>query len=156
MTRRPSSGSSTWCPSRRRPDTRPGPPPCWPKPSGTCRSITWRVLRQHGIHLQRRRSHEVSTDPAFSAKAVVLCVDEKPSIQALERSQGLLAESDRDLVQYPHPPRPAGASFTSPRQRRDAMDAFIAAYNSTAQPFEWKKRHVFPTELHDTYAELCR
>ena len=29
----------------------------------------WRVLRQHGIHLQRRRSHEVSTDPEFSAKA---------------------------------------------------------------------------------------
>ena len=28
-----------------------------------------RVLRQHGIHLQRRRSHEVSTDPEFSAKA---------------------------------------------------------------------------------------
>ena len=64
----------------------------------------WRVLRQHGIHLQRRRSHEVSTDPEFSAKAadvvglyldppekaVVLCVDEKPSIQALERAQGYL------------------------------------------------------------------
>ena len=28
-----------------------------------------RVLRQHGIYLQRRRSHEESTDPEFSAKA---------------------------------------------------------------------------------------
>ena len=46
-----------------------------------------------------------------------------------------------------------GASFTSPRQLRDAIDAFIAAYNSTAQPFEWKKRQVVSTQLQDTYAE---
>jgi transposase len=64
----------------------------------------WRVLRRHGIHLQRRRSWCVSTDPEFAPKAadivglyldppqnaVVLCVDEKPSIQALERAQGWL------------------------------------------------------------------
>jgi transposase len=64
----------------------------------------WRVLRAHRISLERRHSWCVSTDPAFSAKAadvvglylnppenaVVLCVDEKPSIQALERAQGWL------------------------------------------------------------------
>jgi transposase len=64
----------------------------------------WRVLRRHGISLQRRRSWCVSTDPEFAQKAadvvglylappenaVVLCVDEKPSIQALERAQGWL------------------------------------------------------------------
>lgn len=64
----------------------------------------WRVLRRHQIALQRRRSWCVSTDPAFTAKAaaivglyldppenaLVLCVDEKPSIQALERAQGWL------------------------------------------------------------------
>jgi transposase len=64
----------------------------------------WRVLRQRGIQLQRRRSWCVSTDPQFAAKAadivgiyldppenaVVLSVDEKPSIQALERAQGYL------------------------------------------------------------------
>ena len=58
----------------------------------------WRVLRKHGIHLQRRRSWCVSTDPQFAQKAadivglyldppenaVVISVDEKPSIQALE------------------------------------------------------------------------
>ncbi len=62
----------------------------------------WRVLRKHGIHLQRRRSWCVSTDPQFAQKAAdivglyleppentrVICVDEKPSIQALERAQG--------------------------------------------------------------------
>jgi transposase len=62
----------------------------------------WRVLRAHRISLARRRSWCVSTDPEFAAKAadivglylnppehaVVLCVDEKPHIQALERAQG--------------------------------------------------------------------
>jgi transposase len=64
----------------------------------------WRVLRWHGIHLQRRRSWCISTDPEFAPKAadivglyldppdnaVVICVDEKPHIQALERAQGWL------------------------------------------------------------------
>lgn len=60
----------------------------------------WRVLRRHGIHLQRRRSWCISTDPEFAQKAadivglyldppdnaVVISVDEKPHIQALERA----------------------------------------------------------------------
>lgn len=64
----------------------------------------WRVLRRYKIHLQRRRSWCISTDPEFTAKAadivglylhppenaVVLSVDEKPHIQALERAQGYL------------------------------------------------------------------
>ncbi len=64
----------------------------------------WRVLRRHDIHLQRRRSWCISTDPEFAPKAadivglylappenaVVLSVDEKPHIQALERAQGYL------------------------------------------------------------------
>ncbi len=64
----------------------------------------WRVLRRHRIHLQRRRSWCLSTDPQFAEKAadivalylnppenaVVLSVDEKPAIQALERAQGWL------------------------------------------------------------------
>ena len=64
----------------------------------------WAVLRRHGIQLERRRSWCISTDPQFSEKAadivglylappenaVVLSVDEKPGIQALERAQGYL------------------------------------------------------------------
>ena len=56
----------------------------------------WRALARHRISLQRRHSWCISTDPQFAAKAadlvgiylsppdhaVVLCVDEKPSIQA--------------------------------------------------------------------------
>ena len=68
----------------------------------------WRVLRRHGIHLQRRRSWCVSTDPEFAVKAadivglylsppeqaLVICVDEKPQIQAIERAQGYLRFAD--------------------------------------------------------------
>jgi transposase len=64
----------------------------------------WRVLRKHKVQLQRRRSWCISTDPEFARKAadivalylhppenaVVLCVDEKPHIQVLERAQGWL------------------------------------------------------------------
>jgi transposase len=66
--------------------------------------FVWKVLRRHGISLERRRSWCISTDPDFAAKAadvvglylhppdnaVVLSVDEKPHIQALERAQGWL------------------------------------------------------------------
>ena len=72
----------------------------------------WRVLRRHGIHLQRRRSWCVSTDPEFTRKAadivalymdppenaLVLSVDEKPAIQALERAQGWLRLPNGDSV----------------------------------------------------------
>lgn len=64
----------------------------------------WRILRKRRISLQKERSWCVSTDPQFVRKAadvvglylnppenaVVLCVDEKPHIQALERAQGYL------------------------------------------------------------------
>lgn len=64
----------------------------------------WRVLRAHKIDLAARKSWCESNDPLFAAKAaevvglymappenaLVICVDEKPSIQALERSQGYL------------------------------------------------------------------
>jgi len=77
----------------------------------------WRVLRRHGIHLQRRRSWCVSTDPEFARKAadivglyldppenaLVLCVDEKPHIQALERAQGWLRlPNGKAMTGYSH------------------------------------------------------
>ena len=64
----------------------------------------WRVLRAQKLDLAASKSWCESTDPEFVAKAadvvglymappqnaVVICVDEKPSIQALERAQGYL------------------------------------------------------------------
>jgi hypothetical protein len=50
----------------------------------------------------------------------------------------------------------SGTSFTSPGQLRKHMDDFIAAYNQTAHPFEWKKQVVvFQKHLKTTYANLC-
>jgi transposase len=214
----------------------------------------WRVLRKHKIDLAGRKSWCESTDPEFVAKAadvvglymappenaMVICVDEKPSIQALERAQGYLRLSDgrtltgrshdykrngtstlfaafevttgkvtaahktrrrrveflgfmNDLVAaYPdkrlhvvldnlstHKPKNdrwlkrhpnvrfhftptraswlnqveiwfsilegqslAGASFTSVKQLREHIDAFIENYNLSAKPFVWTKTNV--------------
>ncbi len=71
---------------------------------GVSKHQVWRVLRTHQISLRRRRGWCVSTDPELARKAadivglyldppenaVVLSVDEKPRIQALERAQGWL------------------------------------------------------------------
>src|SRR5450432_2420460 len=73
----------------------------------------WRILRRHDICLQRRRSWCISTDPEFGPKAadvvglylnppqnaLVLSVDEKPSIQALERARGYVQTSSGKIVQ---------------------------------------------------------
>ena len=48
----------------------------------------------------------------------------------------------------------AGASFTSPRQVRDQIDAFIAAYNQDAHPFAWTKQTVFSQHPRAKYADL--
>ena len=227
----------------------------------------WRILRTHLISLARRHSWCVSTDPEFGAKAaaivglylnppehaIVLSVDEKPAIQALERTQGWLKlpngkaitgfsheykrhgtttlfaalevatglvkaghykrrrrrefldfmnsivasypdkeihvivdnlrthkpKHDRWLqrhknVRFFYTPTHAswlnqieiwfsilwkktlkGANFTSPAQVRQAIDDFIAVYNETAAPFEWKATKVAPGKLKDNYKELC-
>ena len=46
----------------------------------------------------------------------------------------------------------AGASFTSPKQVRERIDAFIAAYNPEAYPFEWTKQAVFSKHPRAKYA----
>ena len=72
----------------------------------------WRVLRKEGICLQRQRSWCVSTDKEFAAKAadiialylnppekaLVISVDEKPSIQALERATGYVETDNGKIV----------------------------------------------------------
>jgi transposase len=79
---------------------------------GVSKDQVWRILRRHEICLQRRRSWCISTDPEFGPKAadvvglylnppenaLVLAVDEKPSIQALERAQGYLRLPDGKAV----------------------------------------------------------
>jgi transposase len=77
----------------------------------------WRVLRRQKIDLAARKSWCESNDPEFAAKAadvvglylappenaIVISVDEKPSIQALERKQGYLkTPSGRALTGQSH------------------------------------------------------
>lgn len=228
----------------------------------------WRILRRRGIQLQRRRSWCITTDPEFGPKAadvvglylnppekaVVICVDENPHIQALQRAQGYLRlpdgravngfshcykrngtttlfaaldiatgqvktghyarrrrrefldfmndvvatnpgreihvvldnlnthkpKRDRWLKAHPHVhlhftptysswlnqvecwfsilSRSAlrGASFTSARQLRGAIDAFVEAYNENAVPFEWSKAVVHSTGPKLNYSDLCK
>jgi transposase len=228
----------------------------------------WRILRRRQIQLQRRRSWCISTDPEFGPKAadvvglylnppenaLVLSVDEKPHIQALERAQGFLRLPDGKAVNgfshcykrhgtttlfaaldvltgevqaghYPrrrrrefldfmngvvaaHPGKQIhivldnlnthkpkrdrwlkahpnvelhftptysswlnqvecwfsilsrsalrGASFTSPRQLRVAIDRFVKVYNETAAPFEWTKAVVHPSKPKRIYSNLCK
>ena len=77
----------------------------------------WRFLRAHKIDLDGRKSWCQSEDPEFVAKAadivglylappdnaIVLSVDEKPHIQALERAQGYLKmPNGRTLTGHSH------------------------------------------------------
>ena len=73
----------------------------------------WRFLREQRINLARKRTWCVSTDPDFARKAadvvglyldppdnaIVLSIDEKPNIQALEYETGYVFTSDRKTVQ---------------------------------------------------------
>ena len=126
----------------------------------------WRFLRAQKIDLAGRKSWCESNDPAFVAKAadvvglymappenaIVICVDEKPSIQALERAQGYLKlPNGRALTGHSHDYRRNGTSTLfaafevatgkvtaahKTRRRRieflDFMNDIVAAHADTA------------------------
>jgi hypothetical protein len=83
------------------------------RPRSAFKAAVWRALRNDGIQLRRHRSWCVSTDPQFAAKAadiiglylnppekaLVLSVDQKPLIQALERATGYVRTSSGKIVQ---------------------------------------------------------
>jgi len=111
----------------------------------------WRVLRKEGIHLQRRRSWCVSTDPEFAPKsadiiglylnppekAMVICVDEKPSIQAMERARGYVRTRNGKIVQ----------GYKSTYKRHGTLNLFaaldIATGHVTGKVTERKRRPEF-------------
>jgi transposase len=126
----------------------------------------WRFLRAQQIDLDGRKSWCESQDPDFVAKAadvvglyiappenaIVICVDEKPSIQALERAQGYLKlPNGRTLTGHSHDYKRNGTSTlfaafevatgkvmaTHKNRRRrveflDFMNSIVAAYPDTA------------------------
>jgi len=129
----------------------------------------WRILRKYGISLARRRSWCISTDPEFAPKAaaiiglyldppenaVVICVDEKPAIQALERLQGWLKlPNGKALTGYNHEYKRNGTSTlfaalevatgmvkTAHFKRRRRRE-FLAFMNSVVAEFPDRELHV--------------
>ena len=111
----------------------------------------WKVLRERRISLTRRHSWCQSTDPDFATKAadivglylepprnaLVLCVDEKPAIQALERNQGWIRMPDgKAITGYNH------------EYRRNGTTTLFAALDAatglvTAGHFKRRKRRQF-------------
>jgi transposase len=97
----------------------------------------WRVLRREGICLQRQRSWCVSTDKEFAAKAadivglylnppenaLVISIDEKPSIQALERTSGYVETDNGKIVR----------GFKSTYKRHGTLNLFAALQIATGQ-----------------------
>jgi hypothetical protein len=116
--------------SHRRPVCRTGMDQQWRKSSTLACTPVWRVLRREGIYLQRRRSWCVSTDKEFAPKAadvvglylnppmnaLVLGVDEKPSIQAIERASGYVETDSGKVVR----------AMKSTYKRRGTLNLFAA------------------------------
>ena len=147
------------------------PPPkgqaCWDGPSlggyfKTSDDAIWRVLRKEGICLSRQRSWCVSTDPEFSAKAgdivglylnppdkaLVISVDEKPSIQALERRTGYVKTDSGKIVR----------GYKSTYKRNGTLNLFAALEVATGtvhgKTTKQKRRVDFLAFMDELLAEL--
>jgi transposase len=122
----------------------------------------WRVLRREGIYRQRLRTWCVSTDPEFAPKAaevvglylnpplnaLVLSVDEKPSIQAKERPCGYV-ETDSGAL---------GRALKSAYKRHGTLHLFAALEVASGpvytQTSEHKKRTDFRAFLDGVLMDL--
>ena len=122
----------------------------------------WRVLRKEGVGLARQRSWCVSTDPEFTAKAadvvglylnppqnaLVLSVDEKPSIQALERKTGYMETDSGKIVR----------GFKSTYKRHGTLNLFAALEVATGavhtQTTSKKRRIEFLEFMDRVVADL--
>ena len=121
----------------------------------------WRILRREGIYLQRVRSWCVSTDKEFAPKAaevvglylnpplnaLVLSVDEKPSMQAIERPSGYVETDSGTVVR----------GLKSTYKRHGTLNLFAALEVGTGQVktkfTEYKKRADFQSFLDGVIAD---
>ena len=136
----------------------------------------WRFLRSHKIDLVARKSWCESNDPNFTAKAadvvglyvappekaIVLCVDEKPSIQALERAQGYLKlPNGRALTGQSHDYKRHGTTtlfaalevatgkiIATHSKRRLRRVEFLDFMNSVTAAFPNRQLHVILDNLN--------
>ena len=140
---------------------------CWDGPAiashlKCSRDAGWRLLRKEGVCLARQRSWCVSTDPEFVPKAadiiglylappenaLVISVDEKPSIQALERTTGYVLTSSKKVVQ----------GLKSTYKRHGTLNLFAALNVATGavhtQTTELKRRVEFLAFMDQVLFEL--
>ena len=128
---------------------------------GSSVHAVWRVLRREGIYLQRVRSWCVSSDKEFAPKAaevvglylnpplnaLVLSVDEKPSIQAIERPSGYVETDSGAVVR----------GLKSTYKRHGTLNLFAALEVGTGQVkyefTEFKKRADFQNFLGGVIAD---
>src|SRR6478735_1005303 len=135
----------------------------------------WRFLRNHKIDLVARKSWCESNDPNFTAKAadvvglyvvppekaIVLCVDEKPSIQALERAQGYLKlPNGRALTGQSHDYKRHGTTtlfaalevatgrIIAAHSKRRRRVEFLGFMNSLVDAFPDRELHVILDNLN--------
>lgn len=135
----------------------------------------WRFLRAQKIDLAGRKSWCESTDPEFAAKAadvvglymappenaVVICVDEKPSIQALERAQGYLKlPNGRTLTGHSHDYKRNGTStlfaafevatgkVTAAHKKRRRRIEFLDFMNGVVAAYPGRDIHVVLDNLN--------
>jgi transposase len=135
----------------------------------------WRFLRSHKIDLSARKSWCESNDPNFTAKAadvvglyvappekaIVLCVDEKPSIQALERAQGYLKlPNGRALTGQSHDYKRHGTTtlfaalevatgkIIATHSKRRRRVEFLDFMNSATAAFPNRQLHVILDNLN--------
>jgi transposase len=147
------------------------PPPsgqaCWDGPAlakelETSVHAVWRLLRKEGVCLSRQRSWCVSTDPEFIPKAadivglylnppenaLVISIDEKPSIQALERSTGYVQTDSGKIVR----------GFKSTYKRHGTLNLFAALEVATGavhtQTTQQKRRVEFLEFMDQVTAQV--
>src|ERR1700752_952251 len=135
----------------------------------------WRVLRAQKIDLSGRKSWCESDDPEFVAKAadvvglymappenaIVICVDEKPSIQALERAPGYLKlPSGRALTGHSHDYKRNGTStlfaafevatgrVTATHKKRRRRVEFLDFMNDIVAAYPERELHVILDNLN--------
>jgi transposase len=128
----------------------------------TSEDAVQRFLKKEGIQLARMRTWCISTDPEFAAKAadivglylnppenaVVISIDEKPSIQALSRTTGVVKTSNGKFV----------SAVKSTYKRNGTQNLFAALEVATGivhgKTTKHKKRVDFLAFMDDLLTEL--
>jgi transposase len=124
--------------------------------------VIWRILKKEGINLQRQRSWCISTDKDFAAKAadivglylnppqnaIIISIDEKPSIQAIERKTGYIETKNGKIIR----------AYKSTYKRNGTLNLFaalnIASGFISGKVTKYKTREDFLAFMDSIVAEF--